>query len=159
MSAQMLERLNAYNCAPSALVAANEDIFAGDPATDVISMANYDSIMFLIAKNAGATGTATITVESCDNVTPTTPTAIAFHYRATTSGNTVGAVTAATSAGFATTAGADQIYAIEVSARDLYDEDQFVRMQCTEVADDPCDGAIICILGVPRNNSDVDVTA
>ncbi len=156
-ASQLMESMNAYNCAPSGLVAANEDLFNGDPASDVISMANYRSIIFLIAKNAGATGTATITVESCDDVTPSTTTAIPFTYRATTSGNAAGAVTAATAAGFTTTAGADQLYEIEIDAADLGTDD-FVRLQCTEVVDSPVDGAIICILGGARYGHE-DVTA
>ena len=93
----MIEMMNGYNAFPSALVAANEDIFNGNPASDVISMESYEEIVFFILKNAGGSGTATITVESCDNVTPTTPTAVAFKYKASTSGNTWGATTAVTS--------------------------------------------------------------
>ena len=155
MSANLIERLNVYNCA---ILTANEDIFNGDPATDVISMENYDSIMFIITKGAGATGTATITVESCDDTTPSTATAIAFHYRACTSGNTWGAVTSATTAGFATTAGINQCYVIEVQADDLSGSDSFVRMQTTEVVNSPCDGDILCVLGNPRYGMN-DVTS
>ena len=158
MSSKVLESTNAYNCAPSGVIAANEDIFDGDPATDVVSMENYETIVWYIIKNAGATGTATITVESCDDTTPSTATAIAFHYRATTSGNTRGAVTAATSAGFTTTAGANQIYEIEVSAEALSAGDKFVRMQCTEVANNPCDGAIMQVMHGPRFGHE-DVTS
>ncbi|MDY6835500.1 MAG: hypothetical protein SVY53_11945 [Chloroflexota bacterium] len=155
MTTKMLQTLNPYNCCPSALIAANEDIFNGDPASDVISLALYETVLFLIVKNAGATGTATITVESCDDTTPTTTTAIAFMYKACTTGNTWGAATAATTAGFTTTAGADQCYAIEVSADELSGTDKYVRLQATEVVDNPCDGAILCILGSPRYAKDV----
>jgi len=159
MTARLMENLNVYNCCPSGIIAANEDIFNGNPASDVISMENYDSIMFIIVKNAGATGTATITVESCDDTTPSTTTAIAFHYQACTSGNTWGAVTAATTAGFTTTAGADQCYLIEVSAAALSGTDNFVRLQATEVVNNPCDGAILCVLGNPRYTADIDCTS
>jgi hypothetical protein len=147
---KLINDLNVYNCAPSGNIAANEDIFNGDPATDVISLENYNRVMFIISKNAGATGTAVVTVESCDDTTPTTATAIAFKYRACTSGNTWGDVTAAASTGFTTTAGANQCYVIEVCADDLYSTDKFVRMQLTEDTNNPCDGAVICVLGEPR---------
>ncbi len=158
MGARMMDTMNFYNVANSGFIAANEDIFDGDPATDVVSMENYDAIVFIITKNAGAVGTATITVESCDDATPSTATAIPFKYRATTSGNTRGAITSATASGFATTAGANQLYEIEVSAEDLSGSDPFVRMQCTEVANDPCDGAIISMAAIGRYGHE-DITA
>jgi|TARA_Y100000310_G_scaffold317685_1_gene370828 hypothetical protein len=161
MSATWIEKMNVYNAANSGFIAANEDIFAGDPATDVLSMENYKSMVFIIVKNAGATGTATITVESCDTVVPGTGTAIAFHYKACTSGNTWGATTAATTAGFTTTAGANQCYVIEVSSEELSGTDSFVRLQATEVVNSPCDGAILAIAMTPRYDKEVqlDITA
>jgi hypothetical protein len=151
----MLTQMNVYNVAPNGVIAANEDIFAGNPATDVVSMANYSEIVFIISKNAGATGTATITVESCDDVTPTTATAVAFKYTATTTGNTVGALTDAAAAGFATTAGINQVYTVSVRDTGLSGSNKFVRLQATEVVDSPCDGAIICIGFYPRYPQDV----
>lgn len=146
----ILELLNFYNCCPSGIIAANEDIFNGDPASDVLDMSSYEEIIFIIVKNAGATGTATLTVESCDDLTPTTATAIVFDYRACTSGNTWGDLTRATAAGFTTTAGANQCYVIGVTPDLLYSTDQYVRLQATEVVNNPCDGAILCCGVRPR---------
>ena len=145
MSHSILTDINLYNCAPSGQIAANEDMFNGDPSTDVLSMENYDEIVFFITKNAGAVGTATITVESCDDVTPTTSTAVAYNYVATTSGNTISAVTAAAAAGFTTTAGADQSYAISIRADGLSGTNKYVRMVMTEVANAAVDGAVISL--------------
>ncbi len=153
----MLQRMNVYNAAPSGLIAANEDIFNGDPATDVLSMENYEEIVFIITKNAGATGTAVITVESCDDTTPTTTTAVAFRYQVTTSGNTIGAVAAAAAAGFTTTAGANQVYAISIKSDELSGSDKYVRLVATEGVDSPVDGAIIAIGLYPRYEQDVPV--
>lgn len=154
-SGYLMQEFNVYNCAPSGIIAANEDIFNGDPATDVINMALYESVMFIIVKNAGATGTATVTIESCDDLVPTTTTAVAFTYKACTTGNTWGATTAAAAAGFTTTAGADQCYLVEITASQLSGTDQYVRMQLTEVVNNPCDGAVLCIMGRPRYTKDV----
>ncbi|MAH45860.1 hypothetical protein CMI37_08515 [Candidatus Pacearchaeota archaeon] len=161
MGKPIADMLNFYNCCPSSIVAANEDIFNGDPSSDVVSMAKYEACVFVIVKNAGATGTATITVEACDDTTPTTSTAIAFRYKVCTSGNTWGAWAEATSSGFTTTAGANQCYIMQVLAEDLGTSDQFVRLVATEVVDSPCDGAILCVLGSPRYAMDVlpDVTS
>ena len=147
------------NCFSSGFVAANEDIFNGDPASDVISMTDWRDIVFYIQKGAGATGTATITVESCDTVVPGTATAIVFKYRIMTKAtDTWGAWTEATTAGFTTTAGADDAYEIWAQAAELSGTDKYVRMQCTEVADSPCDGGMGAILFNPRYAEDVNRT-
>ena len=153
--ATLLQRANIYNVANSSFIAANEDIFNGSPTTDIVSMENYEEVIFIITKNAGADGTATITVESCDTTVPGVATAVAFKYQITTSGNTIGAVTAATSSGFTTTAGADQIYAISITAGGLSGTNKYVRMKCTEVDSTACDGAIISIAVGPRYAQDV----
>jgi len=115
-------------------------------------------VTFVIQKGAGATGTATITVESCDDTTPSTATAIAFKYRVCTSGDTFGAWTAATSAGFTTTAGADQVYEISIISANLYSTDKYVRLQCTEVVNSPCDGGMCAIMTEPRYAEDITST-
>ena len=142
-----LESWNIYNCA---VLTAHEDMFNGDPATDILSMAVYAEIIFIIVKSAGATGTATITIESCDDVTPTTATAVAFNRKAVTSGNTQGVVTATAAAGFTTTAGIDQAYAMSIMRAQLNGDDKYVRMVMTEVTDSPCDGGVGSIGLMPR---------
>jgi len=149
--------LNVYNCCPSGIIAANEDIFNGDPTTDVVSMQEYESILFIIVKNAGATGTATCILYSCDDFTPTTSTAMVGKYKACTTGNTWGAWTALAATGFTTTAGANQAYMILANAEDLVEGDVAVKMQATEVVDNPCDGAILCIGLEPRYSKDVQL--
>lgn len=145
-----IDDLHFVNAGNSSFIAANEDIFNGNPSTDILSLENHNDVYFIIAKNAGATGTATITIGSCDTVVPGTATAIAFEYKACTSGDTWGAWTAATASGFTTTAGANQMYLIHVKGSDLYSTDKFVRLTATEVVDSACDGAIIAFLANPR---------
>lgn len=147
---RLMDELHPVHIATSGFIADYSDYTTGNPATDVVSLANYDSVLFLILKSSGATGTATITVESCDNVTPDTATAIAFTYWTCTTPDTWGEATAATSSGFTTTASADDMYAIEINSSQLSGTDQFVRLQFTEVDSTACDGAVLCILGNPR---------
>jgi hypothetical protein len=147
------------NCFNSSFVAANEDMWNGDPASDVINMTDWRDCVFYIQKGAGAVGTATITVESCDDVTPTTSTAIVFKYRSmTTATDTWGAWTNATVAGFTTTAAADNAYEIWVQAAELSGTDKYVRMQCTEVDSTAVDGGMGAILINPRYAEDVNRT-
>lgn len=136
-------------------LAPDADRYATDPATDVISMKDYRNATFIVQHGAGATGTATFTVESCDDVTPTTATAIPFKYRISTDGDQFGALTAATASGFTLTAGATQIFAIEVDASELSGDDAFVRVQVTEVVDSPVDAGIVAILSEPRHALDI----
>ena len=131
-------------------ITAHEDIFNGTPTTDIVSLENYTEALFIIEKSAGATGTAVITVESCDDTTPTTATAVAFEYQACTSGNTWGDRTSATSSGFTTTAGANQVYKIFIKDTDLSGTNSYVRLKATESANDPVDGAIVTVLLNPK---------
>jgi hypothetical protein len=134
----------------SAQMAACEDMFNGHPASDVLNMSKWRKALFVVSKLAGATGRATITVLSCDNTTPDTQTAIAFKYRAQTTPDTFGGWTDATTSGFTTTAGANQVYEVLVDSAWLSGSEEYVRLKCTESVDDPVDGAIVCILFEPR---------
>ena len=79
------------------------DAFTGTVYSDVYSLRDYGRILFVIYVGVGATGTSTLTVEACDDVTPTNTTAIAFWSREITSGDTEGAITRQAAAGFTTT--------------------------------------------------------
>lgn len=135
------------------------DLFNGDPASDVINMENHDRITFFLVKGAGATGTATLTVESCDDTTPTTATAIAFKAWASTSGDALGDMQDVAATGLTTTAGANQLYCVEVSAAALSGTDKYVRLQTTEVVDDPCGGSVMAILSGSRYVDDSSISA
>jgi len=156
---RMFQDFHPIHCAPSGIIAANEDMFNGDPATDIINLAEYGSIIFFVILNANAgSGAATITVESCDTVVPGTATAVAFKYWSCTTPDVWSDMTAATSAGFSAS-GSDNMYAIEISAEALYSTDAFVRIQCTETQSDAVDGAIMCIAGRGRYTHEVQGTA
>jgi hypothetical protein len=103
-------------------LAPDADRYNADPSTDWINMADYGSIMFVINHGAGATGTITITANMAEDASGTGSTAIPYTYRRvsdTTSSDVPGARTAATASGFTTTAGANQLYIVEVSAKSL----------------------------------------
>jgi len=147
------------NCFNSSFIAANEDIYNGNPASDVINMQDWRDVIFIIQRGAGATGTATVTVESCDDTTPTTTTAVAFRSRTmTTATDTWAAWTARAAAGYTTTAGADTAEEIWVSSDGLSGSDKYVRLQLTEVVNNACDGGVVAILFNPRYAEDVNRT-
>lgn len=142
----------------AAVQAANNDIFNGSPATPVIVMRNWAEATFMLEKGTGATGTATITVESCDTVVPGVATAVPFKYRKLVTADTWGAWTDAAAAGFTTTAGADQAYEINIPADGLVQGDIGVRLKMTEVANDPVHGGLTCVLTGARYGQDIPDT-
>ena len=140
---------------------AHEDIFNGSPATDVVNMEQWARVTFLVVKSAGATGTAKLTVESCDNVTPDTTTEINFFYREQTTidawlADWVEQTTPAT--GFTTTAGANTVVEITVTSDMLSGTDKYVRLQATEVVNSEVDGAILTVLSEPRYGAAIPST-
>ncbi len=126
------------------------DAFAGTVATDVFEVKG-EGAWAMRYHGVGATGTSTVTAEACDDVTPTNSTAVAFMYRICTTGDTWGAWTQATTAGFATTAGSSQMYEMYVPASELGAEGYgYCRFKFVEVADDPVLGGVLCAVVNPR---------
>lgn len=128
------------------------DAFSGTVYSDVVNCKDYRHVTFIVNKGVGATGTSTITVEACDDVTPSNVSAIPFHYRdQQDSDNVTGALTAATTAGFTTTAGSAEKYFIEVDVAELTSSGYgYVRLKAVEVVDSPVLGGIDVILSEPR---------
>jgi hypothetical protein len=136
------------------------DAFTGTVYSDIVSMKNHNHVQFIIYKGVGATGTSTITVEACDDVSASNSEAVAFHYQAITSGDTHGSLTAATTAGFTTTAGSSQLYKIEVDAEALLSSGyEYIRLKAVEVVDSPVLGGVLINLTEPRYDEAVQTTA
>lgn len=138
------------------------DRFNGDPTTDWINLANYGACTFVLMIGAGATGTALITAEFASSAAGAGNTATAFNYRrvsATGTSDLPGDITAATTSGFTTTAGANQNYFIEIPVAELDPDLPFVSLTLTEVVNDPVDAGVIAILGDPRYGGNTHQTA
>ncbi|KKN24527.1 hypothetical protein LCGC14_0893890 [marine sediment metagenome] len=135
----------------SGFIAASEDLFNGSPATDIVNMENFTEVVFIVSKVAGGTGTATATMESCDTVVPGTATEINFWYRACTTPDVWGAITAAVAAtGVPITAGADQQWLFGVRSEGLSGTDKYVRLKLTETESTAVDGSVACIMAGGR---------
>ena len=135
---------------PSAIIAANEDIFNGSPASDVINMEGWRGLLVIVAKNTGAVGTATFTALSCDDTTPSTTTAIAFKERHCTTADTYSAWTDVASTGQLIAAGADSVWEFFVDAEDLDGTDKYIQANFAEGDSTAVDGHIITMLIGPR---------
>lgn len=130
------------------------DALAGTVVSDAVRLNLFQRLTAFIIKGAGATGTSTITVEACTIADGTGAEAIPFKYYSnldTAAADSQGSVNQATAAGFATTAGANQLYQIEVDVKDLPADKPFVRIKCVEVANDPVTAAILLLLHEPKH--------
>ena len=150
----LLEGLHIVNAKPPVADAGN-----GTVTSDVINMEGAGRPVFVLTKGVGATGTSTITIEACDDVTPSTTSAIPFRYAQVTTGDTAGTVTAATSAGFTTTAGNATIVQVEVDAGELAASGYgYCRMKMVEVVDSPVLFGVTIQLGGLRTSNDAGDT-
>ena len=94
----------------------------GGVSSDVWSMVHWGHASILIA--LGVTGGATtVTLEECDDFTPSNSTAIAFsvYKEETAGGDTLGAKVAVTTAGFAASTNDGVFYRIEIDTAQLSD--------------------------------------
>lgn len=122
------------------------DYTSGDVSTDVINMQDYKTITFFVYKGLGTTGTATATIDSCDNVTPTTPTAVAFRYSSNTATDVIGDLTEVASTGVLISAGSSQIWAFSVDDHELSGSNKYVRLTLTEVNSTAVLGGVMAML-------------
>lgn len=138
------------------------DGFAGTVYSDIISMKEHKQLTFLIHKgvSTGGTDNGTITVEACDDVSASHTSAIPFKYQKITSGDTPGAITAATTAGFSIVAGSSHIYVVYVNSADLASSGYgYVRLKQVEVTNDPVVVGIAAILSEGKYEQEVPNTA
>ena len=138
------------------------DAFAGTVYSDIISMKEHKTCIFLIYKgvSTGGTDNGTITVQACDDVSASHTSAIPFRYQEITSGDTPGAITDATTAGFSITAGSSHMYAIYVDADDLASSGYgYIRLKQVEVTNDPVVAAVVAILSDGKYEQEVPNTA
>lgn len=119
------------------------DAHNGAPGSDVIDMAPFSRIVFLSYRGVASGGTAapTYTVEACDDTTPSTQSAIPFHYR-----KSLGAVAAATATGFQATAGSSAIDVLEVREDALAASGyRYIRLKIAETVNDPVVACIVVL--------------
>ena len=128
-------------------LAPSADIFNTDPGSDVFSMRDLRGITFLVHHKGGTTGKGTLIAQACDDITPSSTTAIAAKYRKMTTGDsdTLGAITTLPTTGVETVPTEDTLFEIYVDATDLPADKDFVRLKLTETANDPVLGVVIAL--------------
>lgn len=135
------------------------DAFAGaDVRSDVYAMRDYESVVFIIYIGVGTTGTSTILVNSCDNITPDTRTPIPYFSRDILTTDVQSVITARSAAGYIPTAGSSKIILIEVRAQDLVAGDAFVEIEFDEAANAAVLGGVLALFAHGRYKEDVTPT-
>lgn len=97
---------------------------AGAVTSDVFSLKNHGHATIIVTAGSTNADAGNITIEECDDFTPTNDTAIDFYYYAeeTAGGDTLGARTKAVAATGIDVSGNDNItYVIEIDATELSD--------------------------------------
>ncbi len=117
--------------------------------SDVVSMRDYNTCIFIVHWGVGTTGTTVLTVEAVSNVGASNPETVKFYYR-----ENQDAITLAATTGFNTTAGSNQTIMIEVKADFLPASKPFVQLQAVENDNDPLLGGVLIMLMDPRHPQD-----
>lgn len=133
--------------------------FAGVVPTKVINMKNWGCACFVVQCGVGAVGTATITIEACNDATPTLTTAIPFFYQECVTGDTYGPITQAPATGFTTAAASNKVYKVCVLDNTLATTGYgYVRLKSTEVVVGAISGGVVAVLTDGRFESETPGT-
>jgi hypothetical protein len=135
------------------------DYNAGGSISDIICMSKYKTayFMLLLGARTGSTAAPVLTVVPCtDAAGGTTTTAIPFHYKRVSSGETNTAWTSSSS--LTVTTGNNQAYIIAVKAEDLPQVSgvtyEYCYVNSTEPANDPQVGAMLIVMDDARYAED-----
>ena len=111
---------------------------SGGVTSDVFSMKNASHCTIIVTAGSTHSDAGNVTIEECDDLNPTTDTAIAFNYYAeeTAAGDTLGDRTAATTAGIDVSENDNITYVIEIDADELTE-----GYPCLELKWSACGGA------------------
>lgn len=146
------------------------DRFAGGVSSDIVSLKDYGRVTFLIITGAieDACVSNVVTVDACDDTTPSNTTAVSFYHRSlewSTSADTWGALTAATSSGYNLTdnhAVANAVHLVTVTS-DMVEAEaagyEFVRLTIAETANKTITAAVLAILDEARYPQATPLTA
>jgi hypothetical protein len=122
------------------------DRFAGGVTTVVVECRSAVGVLFIIFRgdSTGGTATGVVTVNACDDVAPTTTTAVPFWYRSSTTFDTWGAWTHVAATGFTMPTGDDQMHQVFVEASELAENGYgYAQMAISEPVNDPVDAAVL----------------
>jgi len=115
--------------------------------SDIISCQGAENIIFILQRGVGTTGKSQITVEACDDNSPSNTAAVPFRYKQIDGSDVEGTLTEAAEAGYAMAAGSNRIDIIEVDAARLAVEGYgWCRLKAVEATDAAVLAGILAIV-------------
>ncbi len=134
---------------------------SGGKKGDIFTMENYAHATVIIAIGVSAAAFTKILVNECSDLTGSDRTAIAYsvYKEETAAGDTLGARTAVALAGLTPSANDTIFYVIELDARELSDDRQFVEIELTNTSPNSVIASVVAILSGSRYGGDLSVTA
>ena len=122
------------------------DALAGTVYSDIVRC-DGGKVTFILQRGVGLLGTSTITVEACDDVSPSNVAAVPFRYKQITGADVEGALTEADATGYVTTAGSNRIDIVEVDAAYLASKGYgYCRLKAVESVNDPVLAGILILV-------------
>ena len=157
MSDNFLENNHVVHVAPLTVLTSSVDLWGGTVGTqldtEVMSLKNADGAVFIIPITQGATGTASVFICACDDVTPTTTVAVSFRYAKIQAPDTIEAVGEATS--YLCSFEDDCTYVFEVDASKVAEQGyEFIQLHATEVVAAAVKGHVVGFLTGLRYKED-----
>lgn len=129
----------------------NADAFAGTKATDIFEVNGEGAIGILWMGTNDDNAYSVVTAVACSDVAASATEAVAFMYKASTTFDTWGDWTQATTAGFSTGQTSDNMYIMYVPSQELAATGyKYIKFVAVEADDHPVDGMILCGVVNPR---------
>jgi len=126
------------------------DAFAGTVNTDIFEVQGEGAVFIIFAGENGG-GDSTVTVQACDDTTPSNTTAVPFYYKSSTTFDTWGDWAAATTAGITTPTSSNYMKMIYVPAAELASEGYgYVRLHLVEDTNAAVDACVLAGVVNPR---------
>ena len=126
------------------------DAFAGTVTSDVFEVQGEGAV-FIIYGGTNAGGDSTVTVLACDDTTPSNTTAVPFYYKSSTTFDTWGDWSAASSTGITTPTSSNYMKMIYVPASELASEGYgYVQLQLVEDTAAAVDACVLAGVVNPR---------
>jgi hypothetical protein len=130
------------------------DALAGTKYSDIVRC-DGGKVIFILQRGVGTTGKSTITVEACEDKSPSDTEAVPFRYKLIDAADAEGALTEAPLAGYVMTAGSDRIDIIEVDAAQLAAQGfAYCRLKAVEATDDPVLAGILILVEKVNHGQD-----
>jgi hypothetical protein len=122
------------------------DALAGTVYSDIVKC-DGGKVIFILQRGVGATGKSVVTVQACDDNSPSTVAAVPFRYKEIDASDVEGALTEATVSGYTMTAGSNRIDIVEVDAQRLAVEGYaYCRLKAVEDTDSPVLAGILIVV-------------